>query len=60
MWARSLCSIGLHECVRNNIKPFIKTYLSYNLTNSSTTQLIHFDPDAFGLRVFGNAERKIN
>lgn len=43
-----------------DIKPFIKKYLSHNLTNSSATQPIHFDSDAFGLRVFGNAEHKIN
>lgn len=50
-------------CVCTNmwdIKPFIKKYLSHNLTNSSATQPIHFDSDAFGLRVFGNAEHKIN
>lgn len=43
-----------------DIKPFIKKYLSHNLTNSSATQPIHFDSDAFGLRLFGNAEHKIN
>lgn len=37
-----------------------KKYLSYNLTNSSTTPSIHFDSDAFGLRVFSDAEHKIN
>lgn len=52
--------LGPRKYVRNNIKPFIKKYVSYNLTNSSTTQPIHFDSDAFSLRVFGNAEHKIN